>query len=147
MPGSLVSNHVHIIFSTHERVDTIHDEYREHLYNLIAGVAEGYHCNMRAVGGTNNHIHMLMSLHQDSRLSYVIRDCKIATSKWIHEHGGQFQWQTGYGAFSVGQRELGVVTNYILTQQVHHQKHTFEEEMIKILKYAQISYNPDYVFG
>ena len=48
---------------------------------------------------------------------------------------------------SVGQRELGAVTNYILNQKVHHQQHTFEEEMVKILKYAQIEFNPDYVFG
>ncbi len=147
MPGSLVSNHVHVIFSTHNRTDTILNEYHEHLYNIIADVAKGHHCHMRAVGGTCNHIHMLMSLHQDSRLSYVVRDIKIASSKWVHDHGGQFQWQSGYGAFSVGQRELEVIKRYILNQKVHHQKHTFEEEMVKILKYAQIEYNPDHVFG
>ncbi len=147
MSGSLVSNHVHIVFSTRKRAELIRSDHMQAIIAQMVDVIEKYHCPVRAIGGTSNHMHILISLNQECRLSYVVRDVKVATSHWMHEQGLNFEWQAGYGAFSVGQRELGLVTNYIRAQDIHHARFTFDEEFIKMLRHAQIDFNPEYVFG
>jgi hypothetical protein len=58
-----------------------------------------------------------------------------------------FQWQNGYGAFSVSASQLDTVTTYIRSQPEHHKKMTFEDEFLALLKKAGVSYDPTHVFG
>ena len=52
----------------------------------------------------------------------------------MHERGLTFQWQDGYGAFSVSPSQLDKVTAYIRNQREHHKKVTFEQEFLALLK-------------
>lgn len=56
-----------------------------------------------AVGGTADHVHLLVGLKSSHRLDYFLRDLKADSSEWIHREIGKstFAWQKGYGAFSV----------------------------------------------
>ena len=66
----------------------------------------------------------------------------------MHERGLAFEWQNGYGAFSVGVSQLDTkVTAYVRSQPEHHKKMTFEEELLALLKKADVPYDPKYVFG
>ena len=101
------------------------------------------------IGGMNDHIHLLIGFNPACTLSDLIRDIKSNSSKWINEKRlamGRFEWQSGYGAFTIGQSQVGKVLKYILNQEEHHRKKTFREEYIEFLKAYQVDYNPDYVF-
>jgi hypothetical protein len=58
----------------------------------------------------------------------------------------KFKWQEGFGAFTVGYRDLDRVFNYILNQQEHHHKKSFKEEYKQILIDEGINFNPEYLF-
>jgi hypothetical protein len=64
-----------------------------------------------------------------------------------NEHGVDFKWQEGYGAFSVSPSQIQTVVNYIQNQETHHAKRSFEEEFVFLLKSSGLEYDPRYVFG
>jgi hypothetical protein len=65
----------------------------------------------------------------------------------MHERDLAFQWQDGYGAFSVSPSQLDKVTAYIRNQCEHHKKVRFEQELLALLKKAGVPYHPKYVLG
>jgi putative transposase len=78
----------------------------------------------------------------------VLRDIKSASSKWVHDQVGirQFDWQDGYAAFGVGRDEVDSVRAYILHQEAHHHRTTFEEEWVDLLRAHGIKSDPRYLF-
>ena len=71
---------------------------------------------------------------------------KSNSSKWLKKKGLRFAWQQGYGAFSVSSSHVSRVITYIDNQEKHHQKFTFEQEFITMLKKHQIPFDPEHVF-
>ncbi len=57
-----------------------------------------------------------------------------------------FSWQEGYGAFAVSVSNLATVKRYVLNQEAHHRKMTFEDEYITLLEKHGVQYDPRYVF-
>jgi putative transposase len=100
-----------------------------------------------ALGGTANHIHILMTLPPKQSLSAAVRDLKANSSRWMSETGLGFAWQSGFGAFSVSPSQAAVVKNYIRNQAEHHKKRNFEEAFLLLLKKSGIEYDPKFVFG
>ena len=45
-----------------------------------------------------------------------------------------FEWQKGYGAFSVSPSMLETVKAYIRSQTEHHGRRNFEEEFLALLR-------------
>ena len=94
-----------------------------------------------------NHSHLLFLLPATISLASAINAFKTNSSRFIHERGLAFQWQDGYGAFSVSPSQLDKVTAYIRNQREHHKKVTFEQEFLALLKKAGVPYDPKYVLG
>jgi putative transposase len=84
------------------------------------------------VGGMEDHVHVLLSIPSTLSVAKSIQLLKGNSSKWIHdtfkEHWG-FEWQEGYGAFSIGISGVEDTTKYIENQAEHHRKMTFKEEV------------------
>lgn len=148
MPSTHLSLHYHIIFSTKERRALINDEWRPNLHAFLGGAIKTLDGIPEAVSGTNDHVHLLVGLRATHRLADVVKDIKTASSRWIHSEMGSrlFAWQTGYGAFTVSVSNLDKVRNYILKQEEHHRKKSFQDEYIKLLKLSQISYDEKYLW-
>jgi REP element-mobilizing transposase RayT len=102
-----------------------------------------------AVGGTDDHVHILLSLPSSVAIAKAMREIKSASSRWMHETCDlpAFEWQEGYGAFSVGWSQVDATLAYIAGQKEHHQKRDFQAEFVAILKKHRIEYNPRYVWG
>jgi REP element-mobilizing transposase RayT len=100
-----------------------------------------------AAGGTNNHLHALVSLPSTMSVAQAIQFLKGNTSRWMNENFSRFAWQKGYGAFSVSQSQRAKVIHYIDGQAEHHKKWTFEDEFISLLTHYGIAYDPKYVYG
>jgi putative transposase len=100
-----------------------------------------------AVGGTEDHVHLLFHLPPKLALAKAVLLLKSNSSKWMGEQGREFSWQEGYGAFSVSSSNLNAVIRYIQNQEAHHRKISFEEEFRAILERHGVEYEPKYVFG
>jgi REP-associated tyrosine transposase len=140
MAHSYSGNYVHIVFSTKDRRDTIPAELQEKLWAYLFGICKNLNITLLAVGGTANHVHVLISLSATIRLCDAIKELKANSSRWLGEHGINFEWQKGYGAFSVSPSNLEVVQTYIRNQAEHHKKRTFDDEFLTLLKKSGIPF-------
>jgi REP-associated tyrosine transposase len=150
MSHSYVSNRMHCVFSTKERRKLIDQELEARLQPYIVGIARQNGFQVAAVGGMEDHIHLLVLLPGPLSVSTAIQLIKGGSSKWIHDEFPQrrsFAWQEGYGAFGVGISQMDQTVAYIKSQKRHHRRKTFEEEFISFLKKHKIEYDPKYVFG
>ena len=97
-----------------------------------------------AIGGVEDHVHILLSLPTTLTLSKAIQLLKGNSSKWLHEEFQQLRfmsWQEGYGAFSIGISGVADTKNYIATQAEHHRKKTFQEEFRSFLDKHGLPYD------
>ena len=147
MSHTYCSNLVHCVFSTKERANSISNEIQERLFAYIFGIAKNVGIKILAIGGTANHLHILLAVPARESLSTVVRDLKANSSRWMSENGVEFSWQEGFGAFSVSLSQVPMVKRYIRNQAEHHKKRNFEEEFILLLKKSGVDYDARYVFG
>lgn len=148
MAHTYTSELVHCVFSTQGRLKTISGELRPKLWAYLGGIARKNGFHALAIGGTADHVHILLSLPATMPISKAVQLLKGGSSKWIHDSTGHaFSWQEGYGAFTVGISQKADTIAYIATQVEHHQKRSFEEEFVAFLKKHHIDYDPQYVWG
>ena len=91
---------------------------------------------MIAIGGAEDHVHLLFALPPTISLSEAMKKLKANTSRWINEtfSTSKFAWQEGYGAFSVGIGSIPAAKDYIERQLEHHRKREFQSEFESMLK-------------
>jgi putative transposase len=147
MPSTHLSLHYHIIFSTKGRSRIIADPWREELHAYIGGITRDIGAIPRAIGGTGDHIHVLLGLKATHTLADAVREMKRGSSVWIHQKGvGKFSWQEGYGAFTVSPSQLTKVEQYIANQVEHHRTKTFEEEYLELLRLSGVEFDEKYLW-
>ncbi len=149
MGQSLVTNYLHIVFSTKHREALIDDVIENELHNYLGGICKNLECQPLKVGGYEDHIHILCMLSKKITLVKLMEELKSHSSKWIKTKGAaysHFYWQDGYGAFSVNPSEVDVVIDYIFRQKEHHSKKTFQEEYRAFLKKYKVDYDERYVW-
>ena len=117
------------------------------LWAYTAAVCKNHDLLTFAVGGMEDHLHLLFRLPPTVALASAVALIKSNSSKWVKERSKSFAWQEGYGAFSVSSSKINTVVSYIDDQEAHHRKVTFEDEFISLLKKHGIAYDPKYVFG
>ena len=147
--GSFTRLTYHVVFATKYREPTITDYFRESLYEYIGGTLRAKQGSAIEIGGVEDHIHILARLSPTLAVSDVIRDVKANSSKWMNETDGSqhdFQWQKGYGAFTVSYDKVAAVTKYIRNQQEHHRSKTFQEEYIEFLQRHDIDFRIEHLF-
>ncbi len=122
----------------------------ERLYPYICGIARENNFKILSIGGTDNHIHILVSLNSTTSIAKAIQFIKGGASKWIHETFPEqklFSWQEGYGAFSIGISNVEETKKYIENQEKHHSKESFQDEYLKFLKKNNIDFDEKYLWG
>jgi len=147
MSHSYSNNYVHVVYSTKDRKDLIPTKFEKRLYSFIASIAREHKVPLIAAEGMPNHSHLLFLLPATISLASAINIFKTNSSRFLHERGLAFQWQNGYGAFSVSVSQIDGVIAYIRSQPDHHKKMTFEQEFLALLKKAGVPYDPKYVMG
>jgi REP element-mobilizing transposase RayT len=145
MSHTYAHNLVHCVFSTKDRLDLIRNP--DELWRYVAVLAHAKNIHVVAAGGTANHLHLLILLPQTITLAKAMQELKANTSRWVRETSRTFQWQEGYGGFSVSQSQRATVVEYIANQAVHHQSKSFEQEFTAMLQKSGIAYDPRFVFG
>jgi len=141
------ANFVHYIFGTKGRKDAIPEELQEKLWAYLLGIANNLRIKTLAVGGTANHVHLLLCLPPTMTVAAAVQKLKANSSRWLSDQGLLFQWQEGYGAFSVSPSLLATVQGYIRNQEEHHRKRSFEEEFRALLDKSGVAYNTEQLFA
>lgn len=149
MPQSLSSILIHLVFSTKNREPFITPAIEAELHPYMAKIFRDLKSPSLAIDGTSDHVHILFSLARIITIADLVEEVKTSTSKWIKTKGREFRnfhWQKGYGGFSIGQSNVGLLKRYIRDQKAHHRRITFQDEYRKFLKSYGIDYDERYVW-
>jgi REP element-mobilizing transposase RayT len=148
MAHTYISDLVHCVFSTKNRRDLIAVDLQPRLWAFLGGIARKNGFKALMVGGTQNHVHVLLSMPATLPLAKAMQLIKGASSHWMNENRTKgFAWQEGYGAFTVGISQMDQTISYIRSQAEHHHKRSFEEEFVAFLKKHEVEYDPQHIWG
>jgi len=150
MSQSLAAVYLHLIFSTKNRKPFLRNvPLRNELHAYLGGISKNLGCEPLIVGGIEDHVHLLCRFSRTLTISDWVKEIKRASSLWVKSKEtslDDFSWQAGYGAFSTSQSAVEQVRTYILKQEEHHQKHTFQDEFRAFLKQHQIEWDERYIW-
>lgn len=149
MPQSLARLHIHLIFSTKNRIPIITDDIRNDLHSYMATVLKNRGGIPVLINSVEDHVHILFDLARTVSVSKAVEEVKKSSSKWMKTQGAEFEnfaWQGGYGAFAVSVSNVENVLVYIANQREHHHKKSFQEEFRQILEKHGIVYDEKYVW-
>jgi REP element-mobilizing transposase RayT len=146
MGSTFYSLRYHIVFSTKERRPFIRSEWRERLHAYLGGIIRNQGGVAEAVGGVEDHVHLLASLKTTHCIADLMRDLKKDSSSWAAENFEKdFSWQEGYSVFSVSANHAEAVKGYIATQEAHHRKTNFLDELKTLLEKNGVKYEEKYL--
>ncbi len=148
MPSTHLSLHYHVVFSTKYRESWLLPGMRPRLHEFMAGIIRAEDGHAHAIGGTGDHIHVLMALKATHSLSHIMQRLKSVSSRWMHEElrMAGFAWQEGYGAFTISAPGLRRVQDYVLNQEAHHKTRTFQQEYVQLLKRGMVTYDATHLW-
>jgi REP-associated tyrosine transposase len=135
---------IHCVWSTKKREPFLSSDVRNRLWPYLGGIARENKMKALAIGGVADHVHMLISLPKTLSLAKALQLLKGNSSKWIHEKFPKlhsFEWQEGYGAFSIGISAVDATVRYIRNQAEHHRMRSFREEFVAMLRRHGLDYD------
>ena len=133
----MIVQYTHIIFSTFKRRALIREDVQSDLWAYMGGIARKRGMTAHAIGGVENHVHLLLSIPKEMSLSKAMQLIKSGSSKWMndsHFPDRRFRWQHKYAAFSVSPTRVNRVIDYIQRQPEHHREMSFQEEVDRLAK-------------
>ncbi|MBK7681214.1 MAG: IS200/IS605 family transposase [Bacteroidia bacterium] len=140
---------IHLVFAVKGRDSLIHSLWEVRLYKYITGIIQKNEQKLLAISGMPDHIHILIGMKPNCRISDLVREIKKSSTEFIKENNlcrKDFKWQSGYGAFSCSQSSLGNVVKYILNQKEHHRRKSFKDEFMELLDKYEIEHQQRYLF-
>jgi putative transposase len=147
MPQSLAAVYVHIVFSTRDRVPMVQDpSTRAELHAYLGGIARNLGCPPLGIGGTADHVHILLRVAKTIALADLVRSLKSNSSSWAKTRVPEFAWQAGYGAFSFAADALPAEQRYVAQQEEHHAKVSFQDELRRLLRENGLEWDEAYLW-
>ena len=149
MANTYTQLYFHLIFAVQGRANLISPKWKEELNKYITGIITNKGQKLIAINGMPDHLHLLIGMKPDCNLSDLLRDVKANSSKFVNDKNwimGKFEWQKGFGAFTLGHSQLGTIINYIENQEDHHKTRTFREEYVEFLKLYNVDFKNEYIF-
>ena len=141
--------YIQAVFAVERRANLIRNEWKEELFKYIGGIFRKKDQKLIAIGGVEDHIHILFGLRPSMAISDLIRDVKSDSTVFVNKNRltrSRFGWQEGYGAFSYSRSQLDAVGKYVLDQEKHHAKQSFKDEYISLLDRFEVEYEDRYLF-
>ena len=140
---------VHCVFSTKDREPCLTGELEERHRSYLGGTVRKHKMKALAVGGTSDHVHLLITLPATMAVAVAMRLVKGSSTWWVRENFAthrKFKWQAGYGAFSVSPSQMEQTIAYIMNQKEHHRGRTFQEEYLAFLEKYGIEFDERYLW-
>ncbi|HLJ56820.1 MAG TPA: IS200/IS605 family transposase [Chthonomonadaceae bacterium] len=114
---------IHFVWATKNRLPLIGVDIERDLYRCIRGICTNMKCECLAVGGMEDHVHLMVALNSTLSLGRVMKQVKGGSSRMVSERLGPtewFAWQPNYAAFAVSTTNRARVVRYIEGQKQHH---------------------------
>ena len=149
MAQSLSKILLHVVFSTKNRSQSIPPDLAKDLHAYLAGACRAIGSEAHRVGGTEDHVHIACTLPRTLTVSKLLEEIKKTSSAWFKGKDSRcqgFSWQSGYGAFSLGQSQLTSLVRYIDNQQEHHRSRSFQEELLALFQRYGVEYDESYLW-
>ncbi len=149
MAHTFTQLHIHIVFAVKSKENQIFESLRITLEKYITHLVSEEKCKVLAIYCNPDHLHLFIGLHPTICISDLVKKVKCNSSLYINKEGlfhSPFHWQNGFGAFSYSKSHEQAVIEYIKRQAEHHQKHSFKDEYINILKKLGVSFDMKYLF-
>src|SRR5690606_1837064 len=149
MPNTYTQLYIHTVFAVKFRRSLIKPHFGKQLFAVIGNLINETGCKTIIVNGVEDHVHCFFGLKPSISVSEIMKNAKAKSSKRINENSfieHRFEWQPGFGAFSYSKSHIDAVYRYIQNQGIHHQKQTFREEYVGILKKFEVEYDEQYLF-
>ncbi len=127
---------LHTVWSTHNRSPDLDKDMRSELYAKIETAIINCQGEMHAIGGVEDHVHVFVEAPKNKSLSDLMREVKTAATHWLKNSSSKYQhfeWQAGYGAFSISSSSVEDVKYYIQNQEEHHRLRSYAEEWNEFL--------------
>ena len=144
MSGTHTKLVYHIIFSTKHRAPLLGDSIRDEVHRYLGGIILGEQGVPIQVGGTSDHVHLLVQLTAVAPLADLMRRLKSNSSKWLNDGrktASKFGWQDGYAAFTVSESQIERIRQYIVNQEEHHRRSDFKTELRALLERHGIEFD------
>ena len=144
MPSTHHGILIHVVFSTKQRFKLLHENWRDELYGIMGGIAKEHKSILLRCGGIEDHVHLLLKIHPSFAIADTVKLIKGNSSRWINDYQkvpARFEWQRGYGAFSVSESMADVVKSYIDNQEQHHRQQSFQDEYFALLRKHKIEFD------
>jgi putative transposase len=124
--SSRVEVYLHIVWSTWDRAPLLSPEVRPRVYLCIREEAARLKAEIIAIGGIEDHVHVLLRLPATVAIATLVKQLKGSSSHLVNHEvlPRGFKWQGGYNASSVSRRVLPIVRDYVLRQEEHHRDGT-----------------------
>ncbi|MCP4659533.1 MAG: IS200/IS605 family transposase [bacterium] len=136
----------HLIFDCRDQQRLISPRHSNDLYRYVNVIIRNHRGRLLAIGGMEDHVHLLTGIHPSLALSSLVRSIKANSSKWMTQCGaspGWFRWEAGYGAFTVSEVLVPKVREFIGNQAEYHQKKSFTGELGEIVKRHGFEFHED----
>jgi putative transposase len=150
MANTYTQIQIHAVYAVKHRKALIHKKWQTELHQYTTGIITNQGHKLLAVNSVHDHLHLLIGMRPVQSLSDLMEEVKGSSSKWINEKGltsHHFNWQAGFGAFSISSTSVPSVAGYIMNQEEHHKKKSFREEYLELLKEYDIDFNERYIFA
>lgn len=149
MAGTFSQIYIQYVFAVNGRENLLQKPWRDEVFKYISGIIKGKNQKPIVVNGVANHVHIFVGMKPTMAISDLVRDIKNNSTNFINDQKflrNKFSWQEGYGAFSYSHSQIEDVYQYILNQENHHKKRTFQEEYLDFLKKFELAYDEKYLF-
>lgn len=126
-----------LVFRTKSNKQTLTKQGRKILYSYMAGILQNKNCFCYQIGGVEDHVHIIFSLHPTIALSKLVQDLKVASNKMIKEMQlfKDFEaWVDGYSAFTYSSDARNNLIYYVQNQEQHHATKSLETELRELYK-------------
>lgn len=121
---------------------------RPELYACLSTIARHEDGECYRIDGVTDLVHLAIRLSRTMSVSTLVSELKTSSSRWLkdqHPSLSRFSWQRGYGAFSIGPKDLEAVLAYLDGQEEHHKTRNFQDEYRQSLRQYGISFDERYV--
>jgi putative transposase len=149
MANTYSQSYFHLVFAVKNRDALIMKEWKNDMEKYITAIIQNHRHKLLAIGSVRDHIHILIGYNLNHLIPDLVEEIKTSSNKWIRDNRlskFRFEWQVGYGAFTISHLQIDPVAKYILSQEELHLKKTFKQEYLEILEQNHVEYKKEYLF-
>ena len=150
MANTFSQIYLQFVFAVESRKALIAKEHKEELHKYITGLVHHRKAKMLAIHCMPDHAHLFVGFKPTILISDFVKEIKVETNEFINHKKwvrGKFNWQERYGVFSYSHSHINAVVNYVLNQEIHHQKKSFKQEYHDLLNKFEIPFEDKYLFN